>query len=163
MAKSFLHAALVFAAVIVGMQPAAAVVAGTQQPAVAPGMQQAAAAESHGLQCPATAPPAWGLVPSPPLSGVEVLSAPTGTEIDNDAPPSLMPDTQDNYNRTLHQSWQMNNDGPGWSFFVDCHYAGTQRVLRLDAAGVTRCDYSVSPYSMSNGPDVPAHHQLVCR
>jgi len=154
MLESFLRAALVFAAVVAGTQQAAAVIAG---------MQQAAAAESHGLQCPATAPSAWGPVPSPPLSGVEILSAPTGTKIDNGAPPSLMPDTQDTYNRALHQSWQMNNDGPGWSFFVDCHYAGTQRILRLDAAGLTRCDYSVSPYSLTNGPDVPAHHQLVCR
>ncbi len=127
------------------------------------GTLRQAAAESHGLQCPATAPPAWGLVPSPPLSGVNILSAPKGTKIDESAPPSLMPDKQDTYNRTLHQTWQMNGNGPDWAYFVDCHYLGTQRFLRLDAAGVSRCDYSVSPYSTTSRSDATAHHRLVCR
>jgi len=131
--------------------------------AVVGGTQQQAAAEAHGLQCPATVPHAWGLAPSPSLSGVEILSAPTGTKIDDSAPPSLVPDTQDIHDRTLHQTWQMNADGPNWSYFVDCHYAGTQRFLRLDATGVTHCDYYVSPYSLTSRPDVAAHHRLVCR
>jgi hypothetical protein len=126
------------------------------------GGQCVALAAPQVVECPSVAPSTWGLAPNPRLSGVNILSAPKGTRIDDSAPPSLMPDTQDTYNRTLHQTWQMNADGPDWSYFVDCHYAGTQRFLRLDAAGMTRCDYSVTPFSTTDKSDA-AQHSLVCR
>jgi hypothetical protein len=72
--------------------------------------------------------------------GVEVLSAPRGGKIDDTAPPSLMPDANEVRDGMLHQVWRMNADGPDWVYYVDCHYAGTTRVLRLDAGHVARCE-----------------------
>ncbi len=25
---------------------------------------------------------------------------------------------------SIHQLWQMNSEGPGWQYYVWCHYAG---------------------------------------
>ena len=103
------------------------------------GTALAADATHHKLACPAQAPAAWG-IGAHPLAGVEVLSAPHGEKIDETAPPSLVPDEQTRHGRTLQQVWTMNADGPGWDFYVDCHYAQTARILRLPAGGVARCE-----------------------
>lgn len=92
----------------------------------------------HKLSCPARAPAAWrqGGV----LSGVDILSAPRGERIDDKAPPSLVPDHQAQSGNVLRQTWIMNADGPGWAYYVDCHYTHSSRILRLDAGGTTRCE-----------------------
>ena len=122
-----------------------------------------AEAQDYTLECPAHAPKDWGL-PNAPLSGVEVLSAPKGQAIDETAPPSLVPDETSIRSGTLHQSWQMNADGPGWVFFVDCHYKGTDRILRLDAKNVTRCDRTISHFSKTTGGETARSEQRMrCR
>lgn len=122
----------------------------------------ARAAGSHALQCPAEAPSEWHLPAPATLAGVDILAAPKGETIDEHAPPLLEPDTEDLRGRVLHQAWLMNADGPGWSYFVDCRYAGSARVLRFEGAGLKRCDYVVAPFSPSR-PDQPgATHVLTC-
>jgi hypothetical protein len=91
-------------------------------------------------------------LPRGALVGVEVLSAPRGEKIDPAAPPSLMPDTNEVRGGKLHQVWRMNADGPDWVFYVDCHYAGAARVLRLDAGGVGRCERILPPPPNEGGP-----------
>ena len=114
---------------------------------------QAAAA---ALACPATAPAEWGAKPGV-LNAVQVLSARRGEVIDEAAPPDLIPDAQSTRGGILHSIWKMNSDGPEWLFSVWCHYAGTQRVLKLDAPGVRRCEYTTS----AAHPDRPPQ-TMVC-
>jgi len=99
----------------------------------------ASAGADPRLSCPAHAPDGWGPVRGP-LAGVEVLAAPRGAKIDNAAPPSLVPDVNEVRDGILHQAWRMNAEGPNWVYYVDCHFAGTTRVLRLDAGSVARCE-----------------------
>src|SRR5262249_13003279 len=96
-------------------------------------------AAGHALECPPTAPAAWGS-PRGGLSGVQVVSAKRGEAIDETAPPDLVPDRQRTQGGVLHSVWKMNADGPDWLFFVWCRYAGTPRVLKLDAPGVRQCE-----------------------
>jgi hypothetical protein len=96
---------------------------------------------AHRLECPAHAPPDWG-ASAGVLDGVQVLSAKQGEKIDENFPPTLAPDDQSTRNSMLHSVWQMNGEGPDWQFFVWCHYAGTTRLLKLDAPGVKRCESS---------------------
>src|SRR4051794_8142388 len=84
------------------------------------------------VQCPAVAPTEWGGKRGV-LNGVQVISAKRGETIDETAPPDLVPDEQRTRSGILHSVWRMNSDGPEWLFQVWCHYAGTPRVLKLDA------------------------------
>ena len=93
------------------------------------------------LQCPATAPAEWNGGRGA-LNGVQVLSAKRGETIDETAPPDLVPDQQRTQSGVLHSTWRMNADGPDWVFSVWCHYAGTERVLKLEAPAVRRCEYT---------------------
>jgi hypothetical protein len=120
-----------------------------------------AEAASHRLECPMVAPAAWGL-PNARLSGVEVLSARAGEPIDNTAPPSLVPDSESIRAGTLHQRWRMNQDGPGWSFYVDCRYQGSDRVLRLDAGQVKTCDQFITRFSAAKGESKQSERRLHC-
>jgi hypothetical protein len=92
----------------------------------------------HRLECPSQAPAEWGM-PRGNLIGVQVLSARRDEAIDEAAPPDLIPDRQTRRGGVLHQIWQMNADGPDWQYFVWCRYAGTERVVKLAAPGVTIC------------------------
>ncbi|MDR3535011.1 MAG: hypothetical protein P4L71_00800 [Acetobacteraceae bacterium] len=121
-----------------------------------------AAAETHVLQCPVVAPREWRLPPPATLAGIDILSLPKGETIDEAAPPALVPDTEDVRGRVLHQSWRMNADGPGWSFFIDCRYAGSARILRFEGWGLRRCDYYVAPYTAARPIQAGAVHKLVC-
>ena len=98
-------------------------------------------AGAHGLECPAHAPADWHASPGV-LNGVQVLSAKQGEKIDDQSPPTLVPDDQTTRNGVLHSVWQMNGEGPEWQFFVWCRYAGSERVLKLDAPRVKRCEYT---------------------
>jgi hypothetical protein len=113
-------------------------------------------AAAHALECPAKAPADWHASPGV-LNGVQVLSAKRGETIDESAPPDLVPDQQRTQAGVLHSAWQMNSDGPDWLFFVWCHYAGATRVLKLDAPGVKRCEYTTS----AAHPERP-QQQMVC-
>jgi hypothetical protein len=126
-------------------------------------LPQWVAAAPSTIECPAIAPPEWGLSAAATLSDVEVLSVPQGVKIDEEAPPSLVPDTSDVYDHALHQSWMMDQDGPGWSSFVDCHYRGTARILRLDAAGVKRCDRVIQPFDPRRPDNAASHESMICR
>jgi hypothetical protein len=115
-----------------------------------------AQAAGHALECPTTAPADWGATHGA-LNAVQVLSAKRGEVIDEKAPPDLVPDAQRTQAGILHSVWKMNADGPDWLFQVWCHYAGTNRILKLDAPGVKRCEYTTS----AAHPDRPPQ-QLVC-
>jgi hypothetical protein len=121
----------------------------------------AKAAPAHKLECPARAPAEWGIAGAT-LSGVQILSQPKGEKIDETAPPSLMPDDTKISGGTLRQYWTMNAAGPDWDFFVDCRYAGTERLLRLDANGVKRCDRMITHYRNSGDPDPRSVDSLRC-
>ena len=121
----------------------------------------AQAAPTHKIECPATAPAQWGMAGAK-LSGVQILSQPKGEKIDETAPPSLVPDETKIVGGTLRQYWTMNNDGPDWDFFVDCQYAGTDRVLRIKADAVKRCDRRVTRFRPSGDPDPQSVDGLHC-
>jgi hypothetical protein len=125
-----------------------------------------AVASGHTLECPQAPPAAWNM-PTAQLSGVEVLSAPAGETIDDKSPPSLMPDDQSLRAGTLHQSWRMDGDEAAWVRFVDCHYResdrhGTDRVLRLDASHLVKCERTVSHFSKTNGATKLSKDQMTC-
>jgi hypothetical protein len=113
-------------------------------------------AAGHAIECPARAPSDWGGSPGL-LAGVQVVSAKRGEKIDDAAPPDLVPDGQRTQSGILHSIWRMNSDGPEWLFQVWCHYAGTPRVLKVDAPGVKRCEY-LTPAAH---PDRPPQ-QMAC-
>ena len=113
-------------------------------------------AAGHALECPARAPAAWGGTPGV-LNAVQVVSARRDETIDDTAPPDLIPDEQRTRGGILHSVWRMNSDGPDWLFYVWCHYAGSNRVLKLDAPGVKRCEYTTS----AAHPDRPPQ-AMVC-
>ena len=115
-----------------------------------------ARAAGHALDCPANAPAEWGASRGL-LNAVQVVSAKRGEIIDETAPPDLIPDEQHTQGGILHSVWRMNSDGADWLFQVWCHYAGTKRVLKLDAPGVKRCEYTTS----AAHPDRPPQ-QMVC-
>jgi hypothetical protein len=110
----------------------------------------------HALECPASAPAEWGATPGT-LNTVQVISAKRDEAIDETAPPDLVPDDQRTQGGILHSVWKMNSEGPNWVFQVWCHYAGTKRMLKLDASAVKRCEYTTS----SAYPDRPPQ-QMVC-
>ena len=113
-------------------------------------------AAGHALECPVHAPADWQVSPGV-LNGVQVLSARRGETIDEAAPPDLVPDEQRTQGGILHSAWRMNSEGPDWLFYVWCHYTGTKRLLKLDAPGVKRCEYTTP----AAHPDRPPQ-QMVC-
>jgi hypothetical protein len=120
-----------------------------------------AAPTGHKLECPQSAPSDWNM-PAAPLAGVEVLSAQIGETIDDKSPPSLTPDENSLRAGTLHQSWQMDNDGDGWVRYVDCHYQGTDRVLRLDANHLAKCERTVTHFSRTGGATKLSKETMSC-
>ncbi len=120
-----------------------------------------AADVKHKLECPEFAPAGWGAGKGA-LSGVDVLSSPAGEPIDEHAPPTLAPDDETVEGGTLRQTWQMNNDGAGFVSFVDCHYQGTPRPLRLDAKATKICVRSIAPFDKAKGAAADAKQALYC-
>lgn len=128
-------------------------------PGLAPLSSQAA--PPHRLECPHEAPAEWGLPKPAPLQQPAVLSQPTGQPIDEHAPPSLVPDQGHASGNVWHNIWIM-GDEPGWSHFVDCQYRGSDRVLRLKADGLQRCEQTAQPYSPRDGVAGNAVQTMVC-
>jgi hypothetical protein len=118
-------------------------------------------APAHKLSCPAAAPAEWARVRAP-LNGVEVLSTPPNEPIDDTAPPSLVPDTNVIRKGTLYQTWRMDADEPGWKRFVDCHYRGTKRLLRLPADGLHQCTRTITHFRKSRGATAQSVDTIVC-
>src|SRR4051812_49436752 len=98
-----------------------------------------AEASAHRLACPHDAPADWALPKPAPLDQAAVLSQKDREPIDEAAPPSLVPDHGFAVGRVWHNVWLM-GDEAGWSHFVDCRYRGSERVLRLKADGLRRCE-----------------------
>jgi hypothetical protein len=121
----------------------------------------AADAPTHKLTCPASAPAEWGPA-KPPLDGVEVLSTAPNEPIDDTAPPSLVPDTNVIRKGTLYQTWRMDAEPTGWRHFVDCHYRGTKRLLRLPADGLHQCERTITHFRKSGGKTAQSVDMIVC-
>ncbi len=119
------------------------------------------AAPAHKLECPASPPVDWNL-PASSLSGVEILSAQIGEIIDDKSPPSLTPDDETLRAGTLRQSWRMDNDGDGWVRYVDCHYQGSDRVLRLEANHLAKCERVITHFSKTTGAGKLSKETLAC-
>jgi hypothetical protein len=121
-----------------------------------------ARAQQHRLECPREAPLEWGLSQPAPLDQAAVMSQPVGQPIDDNAPPSLVPDRGLARGSVWHNIWLM-GDEPGWSHFVDCRYRGSTRILRLNADGVKQCEQTARPYSTKGGVPDNAMQTMVCR
>jgi hypothetical protein len=118
-------------------------------------------AQPHSLECPPEAPAEWGLAKPAPLDRVAVLSQPAGHPIDDHSPPSLVPDQGYARGSVWHNVWIMGNE-PGWSHFVDCQYRGSQRILRLTADGMKRCEQTARPYAVKGGVADKAVQTMAC-
>jgi len=91
------------------------------------------------LHCPATAPQAWKVGPSP-LADVRVLSYPAADKVDHSGTlPIMVPDKQENRGGTFYQTWLMNTDAPTFTFEFLCLYKNVERQLVIAAPGVKRC------------------------
>ncbi|HKM52153.1 MAG TPA: hypothetical protein VJY33_02020 [Isosphaeraceae bacterium] len=86
---------------------------------------------------------------------------PTGEQIDDSSPPSLMPDRSYARGSVWHNIWLI-GDEPGWLHFVDCRYRGYERILRLQADGLKRCEQTARPYSVKGGLAGNAIQTMVC-
>jgi hypothetical protein len=119
------------------------------------------AEQHHRLECPGQAPLEWGLPKPAMLEQPAVLSQPVGEPIDENAPPSLVPDQGYARGNAWHNVWTM-GDEPGWSHFVDCQYRGSKRVLRLKADGLKRCEQTVKSYSAKGSTANNAAQTMAC-
>jgi hypothetical protein len=119
------------------------------------------AEQHHRLECPREAPAEWALPAPATLEQPAVLSQPVGEPIDEDAPPSLVPDQGYARGNIWRNVWTM-GDEPGWSHFVDCQYRGSKRVLRLKADGLKRCEQTVKPYLTKAGTAKNAVQTMAC-
>jgi hypothetical protein len=121
-----------------------------------------ARAQEHRLECPRVAPPEWGLPRPALLEQAAVLFQPTGEPIDENSPPSLVPDRGYARENVWHNIWLM-GDELGWSHFIDCRYRGSTRVLRLQADGLKQCEQAARPSSIKGGVPDNAVQTMVCR
>jgi hypothetical protein len=117
--------------------------------------------QQNRLQCPSQAPAAWHLPHPAPLEQAAVLSQGVGKPIDENAPPTLVPDRGYARGDVWHNLWLM-RDEPGWSHFVDCRYRGSPRVLRLKADGLKQCEQTARPYSTKTGVADDAVQTMAC-
>jgi hypothetical protein len=90
------------------------------------------------LECPASAPPAWK-VGKARLDQARVLRHPANEKLDERALPEGRPDREWQQGFVLYQSWDMKAGAPRKVAKVDCLYARTRRVLRLDARSAEVC------------------------
>jgi hypothetical protein len=135
--------------------------AGTLLATIALSALPAQAQQQHRLACPVEAPAAWKLPRPAPLAQPAVLSQPVGQPIDDNAPPSLVPDQGFARGNVWHNVWIM-GDEPGWVHYVDCQYRGSKQVLRLKADGLKRCEQTVRPYSTKQGVADTAVQTISC-
>jgi hypothetical protein len=103
-----------------------------------------AATPRHQLACPSIAPANWSLGDKARLVRAGVLSERTEVAITTGAPPYLAPDNSYRRGGAWHDIWLL-DDEPGWAYFVECQYLGSQDVLRLKADGLKQCEQVFSP------------------
>ena len=115
----------------------AILLAGLSLTAIAPRLF--AATQQHQLACPSIAPVNWNLGAKARLVRAGVLSERTGVAITTGAPPYLAPDSSFRRGGAWHNVWLL-DDEPGWAYFVECQYLGSQDVLRLKTAGLKQCE-----------------------
>ena len=118
-------------------------------------------AREHRLMCPAEAPVDWGMGKHAKLGQSDVLAQPIGVPIDEQSPPSLVPDRGYARGGVWHNVWLMDEE-PNWSHFVDCRYRGSPRVLRLQADGLRQCEQTAQPYSAKGVIAVDARQTFIC-
>jgi len=121
----------------------------------------AQAIQQHRVECPTEAPAEWNLPRPAPLARAAVLSQPVGEPIDDNAPPSLVPDRGFAQGNVWHNVWSM-GDEPGWEHYIDCHYRGSKQILRLRADGLKRCEQTARPYSAKQDVADNAVQTLAC-
>ena len=109
-----------------------------------------AATPRHQLACPSIAPANWSLGDKARLVRAGVLSERTGVAITTGAPPYLAPDNSYRRGGAWHNIWLL-DDEPGWAYFVECQYLGSQDVLRLKADGLAQCEQVFRPNGAKTG------------
>jgi hypothetical protein len=106
------------------------------------GLTAIARAESAKIACPYNPPADWATAGSR-LDAIRVLSFPSDAPPlkPGDPLPTMVPDDESTSpDGIIHQTWNMNADAPKFKYQIDCLYTGTERFIRMDAAGVKRCD-----------------------
>jgi hypothetical protein len=88
------------------------------------------------LECPASAPPAWRIGKA---RLDQALRHPANEKLDERALPEGRPDREWQQGFVLYQSWNMKAGAPRKVAKVDCLYARTRRILRLDARSAEVC------------------------
>lgn len=111
-----------------------------------------AATPQHRLACPSIAPASWNLGEKARLVQAGVLSERTGVAITTGAPPYLVPDQSYKRSGAWHNIWLL-DDEPGWAYFVECQYLGSQDVLRLKTAGLKQCEQIFRPGARAGASD----------
>jgi hypothetical protein len=109
-----------------------------------------ASSPQHQLACPSIAPANWSLGDKARLVRAGVLSERTGVAITTGAPPYLAPDSSYRLGGAWHNVWLL-DDEPGWAYFVECQYLGSQDVLRLKADGLRQCEQVYRPNAARTG------------
>jgi len=109
-----------------------------------------ASSPQHQLACPSIAPGSWNLHADARLVRAAVLGARTGVAISDSAPPYLVPDSTYRRGGAWHNVWLL-DDEPGWAYFVECQYLGSQDVLRLRADGLKQCEQVFRPNGTKPG------------
>ncbi len=71
----------------------------------------------------------------------------------------MTPDQEKTTGGVSHTIWKVNEDAPGWTSHVDCHYRNTNRLVRLQTRGTTRCEYMTTGPASQQG----IGRSLVCR
>jgi len=120
-----------------------------------------AATPRHQLACPSIAPANWSLGDKARLVRAGVLSERTGVAITTGAPPYLAPDNSYRRGGAWHNIWLL-DDEPGWAYFVECQYLGSQDVLRLKADGLKQCEQVFSPNGAKTGTSGATLQTMQC-
>ncbi|MGO4477410.1 hypothetical protein AB4Z32_14265 [Massilia sp. 2TAF26] len=95
-------------------------------------------AHAAPLECPISPPADWKL-PKARLDRARILGYLPATRADERGLAEGMPEKEWQMGGILFQSWNMRTGSRSMIYQVDCLYAGTPRVLRLNVRNVGRC------------------------
>jgi hypothetical protein len=124
-------------------------------------MPTRASSPRHQLACPTVAPSSWNLRADARLVRAAVLGARTGVAVNDSAPPYLTPDQAYRRGGAWHNLWLL-DDEPGWAYFVECQYLGSQDVLRLKADGLKQCEQIYRPNAARTGASDATLQTMQC-
>lgn len=103
------------------------------------GVLAAVEAAAAQLACPAVAPAEWG-VGRKSLESVRVISYPAGQTPGQDRDYYATPPWEAREKAGhIFQTWHLNEDAIGFTYEVDCVYAGTNRHFSLNVAASRIC------------------------